>query len=56
MTADGQLIEFQATAEHGTYTRAEMDALTDLAAGGIRRLLAIQREVLAAEGFTVLSE
>jgi ribonuclease PH len=56
MTADGQLIEFQATAEHGTYTRAEMDALTDLAAGGIRQLLAIQCEVLAAEGFTVLSE
>jgi hypothetical protein len=32
-----------------------MDALADLAAHGIQQLQAIQREVLQAEGFTVLS-
>ena len=54
MTAAGGLIEFQATAEHGDYTPAELAALTDLAAAGIQHLLAAQRAVLQAEGFTVL--
>jgi ribonuclease PH len=54
MTAEGRLIEFQATAEHGEYTRAEMDGLADLAAQGISQLLAAQRAVLQAEGLTVL--
>ena len=54
MTAGGRFIEFQATAEHGSYSRAELDALADLAAGGIRQLLAIQRATLAAAGITVV--
>jgi ribonuclease PH len=54
MTAAGQLIEFQATAEQGTYSRAELDALTDLAAGGIRQLVAAQQAALQAEGLTIL--
>ena len=55
MTETGDLIEFGATAEHGSYSRADLDGLADLAAGGIRQLLALQRTVLQAEGFTVLT-
>ena len=37
MTADGRLVEVQATAERDPFTRDELDALLDLAAGGIER-------------------
>ncbi|MCX5747295.1 MAG: ribonuclease PH [Proteobacteria bacterium] len=45
-TADGQLIEVQGTAEHGTYSRAQLDAMLSLADIGIKQLIAAQRSVL----------
>jgi ribonuclease PH len=46
MTGDGKLVELQGTAEHGTFDRRELDALVDLAAGGIAQLAAAQRRAL----------
>jgi ribonuclease PH len=46
MTADERLVELQGTAEHGTFDRAQLDLLVDLAAGGIRHLIAAQRRAL----------
>ncbi len=48
MTESGQLVEIQGTGEHGTFSRAELDHLLDLASQGIRRLCAIQRVTLAS--------
>jgi ribonuclease PH len=48
MTASGQMVEIQGTGELGTFTRAELDRLLDLATQGIQRLCAIQRAALAA--------
>jgi ribonuclease PH len=50
MTADGGLVETQATAEKGTYTRAQLDEMLDVAGRGIRELLAAQQECLKASG------
>jgi ribonuclease PH len=44
---DGSLIEVQGTAEHGAFDRKQLDAMLDLAAGGIRQLVAAQRRVVA---------
>ena len=46
MTGRGGLIEVQATAEGETYSRAELDALLDLADSGIRQLIALQKQAL----------
>ncbi len=46
MTADGGLIETQATAEKGSYSRAQMNALIDLAEAGLKETFAVQRAVL----------
>lgn len=43
----GALIEVQGTAEHGTFDRAQMDAMLDLATAGIRALTEAQRAALA---------
>ena len=43
MTADGRLVEVQATAEREPFTRDELDELLELAAGGIDELAAAQR-------------
>jgi ribonuclease PH len=48
MTGDGKLVELQGTAEHGTFDRRELDALVDLAAGGIAQLVAAQRQAIEA--------
>jgi ribonuclease PH len=48
MTADGGLVETQATAEKGTYTRAQLDQMLDVAAKGIGELLAAQLVCLKA--------
>ena len=48
MLADGGLIEVQGTGEKGSFSRAELDAMLDLAEGGIRRLAQIQQEALRA--------
>jgi ribonuclease PH len=49
MTADGRLVEVQATAEREPFTRDELDGLLDLAAGGIEEIVAAQNEAVAAE-------
>jgi ribonuclease PH len=46
-TGAGRLIEVQGTAERQTFTRAELDALLDLALGGIQQLMDGQRRALA---------
>jgi ribonuclease PH len=50
MTAGGQLIEIQGTAEGATFSRAELNALLDLAEGGIRTLCQAQRAAIQAAG------
>ena len=47
MTGAGGFVEVQGTAEGTPFTRAEMDTLVELAAGGIRALIAAQRAALA---------
>jgi ribonuclease PH len=47
MTGSGRLVEVQGTAEGDPFSRAELDALLDLAAAGVGRLTSIQREALA---------
>ena len=42
----GALIEVQGTAEHGTYSRAQLSAMLDLAQVGIATLVAAQRKVI----------
>ena len=46
-TGDGELIEVQGTAEGAPFRRQELDALLDLALGGIARLTALQASALA---------
>jgi ribonuclease PH len=46
MTADGGLIETQATAEKGSFSRAQLDGLVDLAEGGLKEIFEAQRKVL----------
>jgi len=48
MTGAGGFVELQGTAEGAPFTRAELDALTDLGAAGIARLNAAQKAALAA--------
>lgn len=48
MTASGGLVETQATAERGTYTRAQMDEMLDVAERGIRALVEAQQTCLGA--------
>ena len=45
-TGDGRLIEVQATAERDPFTRATLDELLDLAAGGIEEITAAQQDSL----------
>lgn len=46
MNAAGQFIEVQGTGEQGTFDRKQLDALLDLATGGIESLMAIQGAAL----------
>jgi ribonuclease PH len=48
MTGDGDLVEVQATAERTPLSRASLDALLALAAGGIAELREVQERALAA--------
>lgn len=54
MTEDGRFIEIQATAEHGPFQRADFDKLLDLAAAGIRELVALQKKALGPELMSAL--
>ncbi len=47
MNASDHLIEVQGTAEGDAFTRAQLDAMLDLATIGIRQLVAAQRAVVA---------
>jgi ribonuclease PH len=47
MTDAGGFVEVQGTAEREPFTRAQLDGLLELAAGGIRRLFELQRDVVA---------
>ena len=47
MTGTGKFIEVQGTAEETPFDRSQLDAMLDLAASGIRDLIALQRKLLA---------
>ncbi len=49
MTADGRLVEVQATAEREPFSRDELDELLDLAAGGIETIRAAQDDAIARD-------
>jgi len=42
----GGLVEVQGTAEHNTFSRAELDVLLDLGRAGIQQILTLQRQAL----------
>ena len=46
MTEDGGLVETQATAEKGSYSRSQLNGMIDMAEAGIRDIFAAQRGVL----------
>jgi ribonuclease PH len=48
MSSEGRFVEVQGTGEHGTFTRAELEALLALAEAGLGSLDAAQRRVLAS--------
>jgi len=48
MAEDGGIIEIQGTAEGAPFTREQLDAMVDLAAGGIAHLSKLQRQCLEA--------
>jgi ribonuclease PH len=47
MGQDGGFIEVQGTAERAAFSRAELDAMLDLAEGGLRTLFSLQQAALA---------
>jgi ribonuclease PH len=47
MSSEGKFVEVQGTGEHGTFDRAQLDELLELAIGGIRSLDAAQQKALA---------
>lgn len=48
MSSEGQFVEVQGTGEHGTFDRAQLDRLLDLAVSGINELAEMQRVALVA--------
>ena len=50
MTADGGLVETQATAEKGSYSRSDLNGLIDLAEAGLKDIFAAQRNGQALQG------
>ena len=49
MDGRGRFIEVQGTGEQTPFDRSRLDAMLDLAAGGIDRLVAIQREIIEGD-------
>ena len=47
MTSAGEYVEIQATAEHSSFSRTQLDELLALADGGIQSLVEIQRQVVS---------
>lgn len=54
MTGAGEFVELQGTAEHGSYTRAQLDEMLAIAGEGIASLIAMQREVIGIPSFAEL--
>jgi ribonuclease PH len=50
MTASGQFVEVQGSGEAGTFSRAELDKMLQLAGKGIRQLIAAQQSALRKKG------
>ena len=48
VSSGGQFVEVQGTGEHGTFDRAQLDRMLDLALGGIRELDRLQQRTLDA--------
>ena len=48
MSSEGRFVEVQGTGEHGTFDRAQLDGLVELAIAGIRTLDAEQGKALSA--------
>lgn len=46
MTGAGFFIEVQGTAEHAPFSKEQMNAMTDLAARGIQKIIARQKEIV----------
>ena len=49
ITGKGGLVEVQATAENAPFTEVQLTAMLTLARGGIERLVALQKETVAAK-------
>jgi ribonuclease PH len=49
MSSEGKVVEVQGTGEHGTFDRAQLDQLVDLASSGIRTLDAAQVKALSEQ-------
>ncbi|MFW5732089.1 MAG: ribonuclease PH [Planctomycetota bacterium] len=49
MTQSGEFIELQGTAERRPFTREQLDAMLDLAAKGIKRLMTAQRKAIRGD-------
>jgi ribonuclease PH len=47
MSSEGKFVEVQGTGEHGTFDRAQLDQLLELAISGIRSLDAAQTKALS---------
>ena len=57
MTGGGAMVELQGTAEKRAFSRAELDAVLDLAQGGIEQVAWLQNKALfAADGTAVMGE
>ena len=54
MTADGRLVEVQATAERDPFSRELLDGLLDLAAGGIEAIMVAQNEAIEQDRKSVV--
>lgn len=50
MTGRGQVVEVQGTGEGGPFSRSQLDQLLDLASGGVRQLIDMQRAALGDLG------
>ncbi len=46
MLEDGNLVEVQGTAEHGSYSQQQLNELIDLARHGLQQIIQLQRRVL----------
>lgn len=48
MTGSGRIVEIQGTAEGESFSRKDLNAMIDIAAGGIRQVAAVQRKAIGS--------